>query len=122
MPHPPESPQGLLTEALDLLTEAQFAQVVIQAARGWGWLVGYTRDSRKSEPGEPDLRMIRPPRVVWAELKREKGRLSRGRWNKSGNRWLPGQDDWADLLRQCSGVEYYLLRPSDWERVVEILK
>ena len=44
--------------------EKDFAQAVVGYARAQGWLVGYTYDSRKSEPGEPDLRMVRPPVVI----------------------------------------------------------
>lgn len=85
--------------------------------------MGYTYDSRKSEPGEPDLRMVHPKRhqVIFAELKTEKGRLSKARWNKSKTRLLPGQDEWGEALQSCLGVQYYLWRPSDWPCIEEIL-
>ncbi len=100
-------------------TEKQFAQTVINMARAYGWIVGCTHDSRKSEPGEPDLRMVHPDqrRVIFAELKTEKGRLSKGHWNLRQTRWLPGQDDWLEALRQCPGVETYLWRPSDMDEI-----
>ena len=97
---------------MQLITEKDFQATVIALARKDGWIVGFTHDSRKSEPGEPDLRMVRPPRVIFAELKTVKGKLSKGRWNKSG-RWLPGQDEWGEALSECPWVEYYLWRPTD---------
>jgi hypothetical protein len=98
--------------AQEIITEKDFQATVIDMARTYGWIVGFTHDSRKSEPGEPDLRMVRPPRVIFAELKTVKGKLSKGRWNKSG-RWLPGQDEWGEALAECPGVEHYLWRPTD---------
>jgi len=105
--------------AQELITEKDFQAAVIDLARTYGWIVGFTYDARKSEPGEPDLRMVRPPRVIFAELKTVKGRLTKGRWNKSGNRWLPGQDQWAEVLSECPGVEYYLWRPDGLDGEIE---
>ena len=102
-----------------LITEKDFQATVIDLARTYGWIVGFTHDSRKSEPGEPDLRMVRPPRVIFAELKTVKGKLTKGRWNKSGNRWLPGQDQWAAVLSECPDVEYYLWRPDGLDGEIE---
>ena len=96
---------------MQLITEKEFQGTVIDMARTFGWMVGFTHDSRKSEPGEPDLRLVRPPRGIFAELKTINGKLSKGRWSKSG-RYLPGQDDWRDALMRCD-VEYYLWRPDD---------
>jgi hypothetical protein len=101
-----------------LITEKDFQATVIDLARSLGWIVGFTHDSRKSEPGEPDLRMVRPPRVIFAELKTAKGKLTKGRSNKSG-RWLPGQDQWQDALISCPGVEYYLWRPDGLDGEIE---
>ena len=104
--------------AQELITEKDFQATVIDLARTYGWIVGFTYDARKSEPGEPDLRMVRPPRVIFAELKTVKGKLTKGRWNKSG-RWLPGQDQWQDALISCPGVEYYLWRPDGLDGEIE---
>ena len=101
-----------------LITEKDFQATVIDLARTYGWIVGFTYDARKSEPGEPDLRMVRPPRVIFAELKTVKGKLTKGRYNKSG-RWLPGQDQWQDALISCPGVEYYLWRPDGLDGEIE---
>ena len=45
---------------MQLITEKDFQATVIALARTYGWIVGFTHDSRKSEPGEPDLRMVHP--------------------------------------------------------------
>lgn len=110
--------------AAHLITEKELQVSVFKLAIGFGWLVGWTHDARQSEPGEPDLRMVHRVmgRVIFAELKREKGKYTTGRWNKSGSRWLPGQDEWADALTACPGVEYYLWRPSDLNEIERILR
>jgi len=58
-------------------------------------------------------------RVIFAELKTIKGRLTKGRMNKAGSRWLPGQDEWGDALASCPGVEYYLWRPDGLDGEIE---
>ena len=56
-------------------TEKQFQAKVIQVARICHWAVYHTFDSRRSEPGFPDLCLVRE-RVLFRELKTEKGRLT----------------------------------------------
>ncbi len=101
-------------------TEEEYTQTIIEYARLNHWLVYHTWNSRLSEPGFPDLVMIREFAVI-AEIKSENGRLSKARWNKKHTRLLPGQDDWQAALISCSGVVYKLWRPSDWEDVVATL-
>ena len=109
---------------MTLISESEFQQTVVELARALGWIVGFTHDARKSEPGEPDLRMVHKEqgRVLFIELKSEKRKLTKGRWNKAGTRWLPGQQDWAEALDACPGVESYLFRPSDWDEIEAVLK
>lgn len=90
-------------------TEEQFQQQIITLARLNNWRAYHTRDSRRSEPGFPDLVMVRRPRVLFAELKSAHGRLR------------PDQQRWLDLLRACQGVEVYIWRPSDWLKIVDVL-
>jgi hypothetical protein len=104
--------------AQDLITEKIFQATVIDMARTYGWIVGFTYDSRMSEPGEPDLRMVRPPRMIFAELKTLKGKLTKGRLSQSG-RWMTGQDEWGDALTLCPGIEYYLWRPDGLDGEIE---
>ncbi|MCC6312227.1 MAG: hypothetical protein IT345_15125, partial [Trueperaceae bacterium] len=63
--------------AADLLVgERDFQALVVQLARLRGWRVYHTFDSRRSPAGFPDLVLARPPRLVIAELKSEKGRVA----------------------------------------------
>ena len=112
---------GQAPGAEQLVSESEFQQTVIELARLTGWIVGFTANSRRSEPGEPDLRMVHPEqcRVIFAELKVGNKTLTKGQWNK--RRWLPGQDDWAAALQQCPGVEYYLWGPADWANIEKLL-
>jgi hypothetical protein len=66
--------------------------------------------SKWSERGWPDLAMVRPPHLVFAELKSESGRVT------------VHQERWLALLAGCPGVETYLWRPSDLERISEVLR
>jgi VRR-NUC domain len=58
-----------------IISEKQFQAQVVELARLGGWLLYHTHDFRRSAPGFPDLVMVRPPRLVFAELKTEKGRI-----------------------------------------------
>lgn len=81
-------------------TESQLQAAVVQLARLRGWLVYHTYDSRRSHAGFPDLVLVRE-RVVFAELKAEKGVLS------------PQQSTWLRRLDDA-GAEWFLWRPEQW--------
>ncbi len=93
-------------------TEAQFQAMVENLASMQGWLYNHNYDSRKSTKGGglPDLIMVREGRVIFAELKRQKGKTTER------------QQLWLWSLSVCDGVESYLWRPSDWNDIQEILK
>ena len=91
-------------------SEKDFQQAVRDLAALLGWTVWCTWDSRRSPAGEPDLRMVRPPRVVLVELKRDDGKVT------------PKQYEALELYRRCPGVETYLWRPSDWDEIVEVMR
>ena len=92
------------------LSERDFQAQVVQLAKLTGWRVYHTYDSRRSNPGFPDLVLVRAPRVILAELKRERGRVT------------AAQREWGETLRACPGVEYYLWRPSDWDEIEQVLR
>ena len=93
-----------------MISEKHFLLQVRELARYESWLTYHTHRSTRSEPGFPDLVLVRPPRVIFAELKTEKGKLS------------ADQEAWLDVLDRCNEVETYLWRPLDWDRIVEKLK
>ena len=74
-------------------------------AQSQGWWVYRTYNSQHSEPGMPDLFMVRPPNVILAELKREKGKVT------------AAQAKVLALLEECFGLEVHLWRPSDWDEI-----
>lgn len=97
------------TTGLPKLTEKQFQAQVIQAAKLMGWWVYHTYDARKSEPGFPDLVLIRAPRILFWELKTEKGRATKP------------QSMVLQMLIDC-GMKAEVMRPRDWDRIVALLK
>ena len=103
------------------ISEADFQQMVLDFARLQGWLAAHTKDSRRSEPGCYDGVLVRPPRFLVVELKREGAQLRKGHLSPHTGRWLPGQVEWAEAAMGCPGVEYYLWRPSDWPEIVRTL-
>ena len=117
----------MTTEARRILdaniSEKDFMQQVIDAARYLGWKVFHTHDSRKSEPGYPDLTMIRNGFLIFAELKREGKKLTdeQEMWKFS----IEGVETRAMQVdkrgREMYPVEYYVWHPSDFEEIMEIL-
>jgi hypothetical protein len=88
-------------------SEAAFMQQVIDLAHLYHWMVYHTYDSRRSQPGYPDLAFCHPVRHQYflAELKAEKGRLSLA------------QKRWIDAL-QAANIEIHVWRPSDFSHIV----
>ncbi|MFI8595884.1 VRR-NUC domain-containing protein [Rothia koreensis] len=59
-------------------TEKQLQTHIMLLARRLKWRSYHTHDSRRSQPGFPDLVLVRPDRgVLWRELKTTRGRLTR---------------------------------------------
>lgn len=58
------------------MTEAQLQAHAIQLATALGWTTYHTHDSRRSQPGFPDLVLARPPQLMFRELKTTRGRLT----------------------------------------------
>jgi hypothetical protein len=57
----------------------------------------------------PHLEFPTPPRIIYAELKAEKGKLTRA------------QKNMLDMLNQCNQTTY-IWRPSDWNDIEEVLR
>jgi hypothetical protein len=93
------------------MAERELQDAVMALGRYLGYRCYHTHDSRRSEPGFPDLVLARPGRVVVAELKRETGRLT------------DDQQDWLERLGGA-GIECHIWRPSDYldGRIEEVLR
>lgn len=111
------------------MNEDGWQSAVLDAAQYRGWLVYHTRNSKGSHKGFPDLVLLRPPRIIFAELKDEKRELQ------------PEQIEWMAALsvvalaarEQAEAilteglpvlplVEAHIWRPRDWDKVVAILR
>lgn len=102
-------------------TEAQFQSAVQQLAslRGWSWMHirpglnerGHWRTpiSGRLGSGWPDLVLIRGTRMVFAELKAQKGKVT------------GLQSEVLAVLTAVPCAEVYVWRPSDWELILDVL-
>jgi hypothetical protein len=91
--------------------EATLLAQVRRCARAHGYCVYHTRDSRGSDCGFPDLCLVRPGRLIFAELKSAQGKLTRE------------QHLWLDMLRRSvPGVSAHVWRPADWSTIQEVLR
>lgn len=81
--------------------ERDFQRRVIALAKLQGWKVYHTHDSRRSEPGFPDLVLARGERVLFAELK------------NIGGKATPEQLKWLCALHEAR-TSAFLWWPSDW--------
>jgi len=87
------------------ISEAELQSSILDLARRCGWLAFHVRDSRKSTgPGFPDLVLVHKTtgRVIWAELKSEKGRVT------------AEQAEWLTALR-AGGHTAGVWRPRHWD-------
>ena len=94
-----------------MITEKEFSQQIVDAARTFGWKVYRTWRSIHSPAGYPDLTMVRRDRIVFAELKSEKGKPP-----------TDAQEEWLQVLREVGTCEVYLWRPKDFDEIMEILE
>jgi hypothetical protein len=84
------------------MTEALLQDAILAYAELMGWRWYHPWLSVKSVGGYPDLTLCRPPRLVIAELKGPRGKVS------------PAQAAWLDDLQLCPGVEAHLWTPDSW--------
>ena len=99
----------------EALSERDFQQQVIDYAKVRGWKIYHPFDSRRSTPGFPDLVLVRtkPARLIFAELKTEKGRLS-----AEQSAWIVAL---CAVAAKTESVEMHLWRPSDFDEILEVL-
>lgn len=93
-------------------TERELTNWVMEVGKAAGWLIYHVPDSRRAPAGFPDLVLLRPPQVLFYELKR----LGRGGTMK------PLQQQWIEGLQAC-GLEAGIWKadsiPDIWQRLTE---
>lgn len=116
-----------------MAAEKEFLKQVVQLAQMYGWICGsHDKSARQvrgiwisnitGDKGEPDLRMVRPPRFIYAELKlgqrdrNERGHIAGGTYGLTDD-----QKRWRSALEGVPGVEYHVWTPSDMEEVARVL-
>jgi hypothetical protein len=92
------------------MPEKGYMQQIIDLARSTGWLVFHTFDARRSEPGFPDLVMVRGAQLIFLEVKATKTTTSLE------------QKEWMGRLRQVKYVHADVARPGDWPDLEAALK
>ena len=83
------------------MTESELQANIRELAKLLGWLTYHTHDSRRSEPGFPDLVLVGHGRMLVRELKDARGRVS------------DEQRDWLEAFDRA-GVDQGVWRPADW--------
>jgi len=99
-----------MKEIDESIKEKDFMQQIIDAARYKGWLVYHTYDSRRSATGFPDLVMLKDKRLIFAEIKREKGKVAEFQYQ------------WLKALKGTNRCEVNVWKPSDWNSIMSTLK
>lgn len=83
-------------------TEKELTDWVLGVAAASGWLTHHNPDSRRVQPGIPDLILLRPPKLLFIELKR----LGKGGTLREK------QKRWIDSLQRC-GQEALVWTPAE---------
>lgn len=90
------------------MTEKEWQKRVLRYAVWGKWEWQHTFDSRFGPRGFPDLILIRPPELIAAELKTDRGSLSEAQvW-------------WLEALHDC-GIEQHVWKPRDEQLVKDRL-
>ena len=93
------------------ISETDLREQIRDLCKITSWKFYFTFNSIHSPKGMPDLILCRPPRLIFAELKNEKGKIS------------TYQQEWIDVLSQCGmNVEVYIWRPSDINEILKTLQ
>jgi len=93
-----------------LMNETQLQEAIRQAASLQGWKCYHTYDSRRSNPGFPDLILVGHGKLIFWEAKSAKGTVS------------PEQQQWLDALSTVTAPPLVeVIRPADLDRCLEVL-
>lgn len=98
------------------MTEQQFTNSLLEWAKVYGWRRFHVRNSGarglsqvQGDKGFPDLVLVRPPRLIFAELK--VGR----------NKVADAQSEWLTALNDASLAEVYYWTPAQWTEILRVL-
>jgi hypothetical protein len=91
------------------ITEKAFQQQIRELAVIYHWKYHHTWTMMHSPRGFLDVVMVRGERLIFAELKTNKGMLT------------PYQQEWLDALKETK-AEVYIWRPSDFNKIIEIMR
>lgn len=93
------------------INETQWEAQVRHLAKIYHWTYYHTWLSKYSAAGFPDCVLVSAERhrIIFAELKSETGQLS------------PEQYEWLTELTEAGCKEVYLWRPSDFDKIAQIL-
>lgn len=109
-----------------LVREDDWKRTVIEAAKLFGWRYAHFRPARtkygwttamEGHKGFPDLVLVRPPRLILAELKP----TAVGRRPSEVTVPSEEQQEWLRQLGLVAGVETYLWRPEDLNEILLLL-
>ena len=104
-----------MTEARDAVDAAQseedYQAQIIDLAKKLGWRVYHTRDSRRSEPGFPDLILIRGITLLALEVKSAKAKEP-----------PPAQVGWIGAFKQVRKVFADFAYPKDFTDLADTLQ
>jgi len=96
------------------ISEKAFFSQVEDLLKRFQWEFEHTFEqgvyARRTTKGFPDIVACRPPRLLFIELKSERGKVTEA------------QQEWLDALKATGKVEVYLWKPSQFEEIVEILR
>ena len=103
------------------MTETEHQNQIIDLAHLYGWKVAHfrpawSRDGKRcmtavqaDGTGWPDLTLVKGSRLIFAEVKSDKGKVS------------SAQAGWLTDLKMTGHAEVYLWRPEDWSEIQEVL-
>lgn len=102
------------------ISEAEFTAQVLSLAKIFRWRSAHFRPAQTARgwrtpvqgdgKGWLDLTLIRPPRIVVAELKVGRGKLT------------PEQMEWIEARQGCPGVDVFIWYPADFKEIAAVLR
>jgi hypothetical protein len=100
-------------------SESAFLEQVLTMAGWYGWRTFHVRPARTlrgwrtpiegSGVGFPDIVAVKPPVVLFCELKSDNGKPT------------PQQEKWLACLAECREVRTKIFRPSDLDKIACVL-